>query len=141
MFGVADTMKAIEMGALDTMMLFEAIEIMRYEVKNPVTQEVRVHYLNDQQAEDPKYFKDKETGVDLQVTSVEQLGDWLVMNYKQFGINIEFITDKSSDGFQFVKGFGGIGGFLRYKLELDDLIGANDELSGNDDFDPEEDFI
>lgn len=141
MFGVADTMKAIEMGALDTMMLFEAIEIMRYEVKNPVTQEVKVHYLNDQQAEDPKYFKDKESGVDLEVTSVEQLGDWLVMNYKQFGINIEFITDKSSDGFQFVKGFGGIGGFLRYKLELDDLIGANDELSGNDDFDPEEDFI
>lgn len=141
MFGVADTMKAIEMGALDTMMLFEAIEIMRYEVKNPVTQEIKVHYLNDQQAEDPKYFKDKESGVDLEVISVEQLGDWLVMNYKQFGINIEFITDKSSDGFQFVKGFGGIGGFLRYKLELDDLIGANDELSGNDDFDPEEDFI
>ena len=140
-FGVADTMKAIEMGALDTMMLFEAIEIMRYEVKNPVTQEIKVHYLNDQQAEDPKYFKDKESGVDLEVISVEQLGDWLVMNYKQFGINIEFITDKSSDGFQFVKGFGGIGGFLRYKLELDDLIGANDELSGNDDFDPEEDFI
>ena len=97
--------------------------------------------MNDQQAEDPKYFKDKESGVDLEVISVEQLGDWLVMNYKQFGINIEFITDKSSDGFQFVKGFGGIGGFLRYKLELDDLIGANDELSGNDDFDPEEDFI
>ena len=140
MFGVADTMKAIEMGALDTMMLFEAIEIMRYEVKNPVTQEVRVHYLNDQQAEDPKYFKDKETGVDLEVTSVEQLGDWLVMNYKQFGINIEFITDKSSDGFQFVKGFGGIGGFLRYRIELDDIIG---DATGNydDDFDPEEDFI
>ena len=119
MFGVADTMKAIEMGALDTMMLFEAIEIMRYEVKNPVTQEIKVHYLNDQQAEDPKYFKDKESGVDLEVISVEQLGDWLVMNYKQFGINIEFITDKSSDGFQFVKGFGGIGGFLRYIAELD----------------------
>jgi peptide chain release factor subunit 1 len=63
------------------------------------------------------------------------------MNYKKFGINIDFITDKSSDGFQFVKGFGGIGGFLRYKLELDDLIGANDELSGNSDFDPDEDFI
>ena len=30
---------------------------------------------------------------------------------------------------------------MRYKLELDDLIGANDELSGNDDFDPDEDFI
>ena len=77
----------------------------------------------------------------MEVIAVDQLGDWLVMNYKKFGINIDFITDKSSDGFQFVKGFGGIGGFLRYKLELDDLIGANDELSGNSDFDPDEDFI
>ena len=60
-------MKAIEMGALETMMLFEAIEIMRYEIRNPVTQETKVHYHNDQQAEDPKYFKDKETGLDLEV--------------------------------------------------------------------------
>jgi len=39
-----------------------------------------------------------------------------------------------------VKGFGGIGGFLRYRIELDDIIG---DATGNydDDFDPEEDFI
>lgn len=61
------------------------------------------------------------------------------MNYKKFGVNIEFITDKSSDGYQFVKGFGGIGGFLRYKLELDDIIG--DAMGNYDDFDPDEDFI
>jgi len=62
----------------------------------------------------------------------------LCVNYKKYGINIEFITDKSSDGFQFVKGFGGIGGFLRYKIEIDDVVG---NFEGNDDFDPDEDFI
>ena len=52
---------------------------------------------------------------------------------------MEFITDKSPDGFQFVKGFGGIGGFTRYKMDLDDVIG---DAAGNyDDFDPDEDFI
>lgn len=60
------------------------------------------------------------------------------MNYKRYGIAIEFITDKSSDGYQFVKGFGGIGGFLRYKMEMDDVVG---DFNGNDDFDPDEDFI
>lgn len=41
------------------------------------------------------------------------------MNYKKYGVSIEFITDKSSDGFQFCKGFGGIGGFLRYKIDVE----------------------
>jgi len=45
-FGVDDTMKAMELGALECMLLFENIEVMRYEIKNPVTGEVKVHLLN-----------------------------------------------------------------------------------------------
>lgn len=44
-FGVEDTMKALELGALKTMMLFENIEVMRYEIKNPVKGETKVHIL------------------------------------------------------------------------------------------------
>lgn len=44
-FGVDDTMKALELGALETMLLFEEIEIMRYEIKNPVKQETKVYLL------------------------------------------------------------------------------------------------
>lgn len=44
-FGVEDTMKALELGALETMMLFENIEIMRYEIKNPVKNETKVFLL------------------------------------------------------------------------------------------------
>ena len=46
-FGTADTMKALDLGALETILLFENIEVMRYEIKNPVTSEIKVHYLND----------------------------------------------------------------------------------------------
>lgn len=66
-FGVQDTIKAMELGALETMMLFENIEIMRYEIKNPVKNETKVFLLTAAQEEDPKYFKDPETGVDLEV--------------------------------------------------------------------------
>ena len=31
------------------------------------------------------------------VISSEPLVDWLLLNYKNYGIQIEFITDKSSD--------------------------------------------
>lgn len=60
------------------------------------------------------------------------------MNYKRYGINIEFITDKSSEGNQFCKGFGGIGGFLRYKIDIDEIAG---DTHNQDAFDPDEDFI
>ena len=48
---------------------------------------------------------------------------------------MEIISDKSSEGNQFVKGFGGIGGILRYKMEQ-----TNNETEAEDAFD-ENDFI
>lgn len=69
----------------------------------------------------------------MEVVSSEDLTDWLLMNYKKFGINIEFISDKSADGNQFCKGFGGVGGFLRYKIEVDDYIDNNEDVNGDDD--------
>lgn len=98
-FGVEDTMKALDMTALDTLMLFEEIEVMRYEIRNPVKNETNVFLLTPKQEEDPKYFKDPETGVDFEVISAEQLSDWICLNYQSFGVKIEFITDKSPDGF------------------------------------------
>ena len=47
-FGVQDTMKALDLGALETMMLFENIEIMRYEIKNPSTGVSKTYLLNAQ---------------------------------------------------------------------------------------------
>ena len=44
--------------------------------------------------------------------------EWIAENYDKFGATLVFVTDKSSEGFQFVKGFGGIGGFLRFPYIL-----------------------
>lgn len=38
--------------------------------------------------------------------------EWFANGYKGFGATLEIITDKSQEGAQFVKGFGGIGGLL-----------------------------
>ena len=139
-FGVNDTMKALEMSAIDKILLYDEIEITRYEILNPNTGKTNTWYLNEKQAEDPKYFKDAATGVDMEITSQEPLGDWLLVNYQHFGAKIELISDKTQEGFQFVKGFGGIGGTLRYKIDLDEIVDYNKDLGG-DDFDPDEDFI
>ncbi len=38
--------------------------------------------------------------------------------YKKYGAVLEIVTNKSEEGSQFCKGFGGIGGLLRYKVDL-----------------------
>jgi len=51
--------------------------------------------LTEKQAEDPKYFKDAQTGVELDTISEENLSDWLLVNYQHFGAKIELISDKT----------------------------------------------
>lgn len=44
--------------------------------------------------------------------------EWLANNYKKFGAGLEIITDRSQEGSQYVRGFGGIGGMLRYTVDF-----------------------
>jgi peptide chain release factor subunit 1 len=37
------------------------------------------------------------------------------------------VTNRSQEGAQFVKGFGGIGGLLRYKVDFTNLGSADDD--------------
>ena len=96
-FGVNDTMKALEMSALEKILLYDEIEVNRYEVKT-VKGETTVLYLNAKQEEDPKSLKDA-NGDDYEIVEKEPLGDWLCVNYQHFGCKIELITDKTQEGF------------------------------------------
>ena len=44
-FGVNDTMKALEMSALEKILLYEDIDITRFEIKNPVKGDTKIWYL------------------------------------------------------------------------------------------------
>jgi peptide chain release factor subunit 1 len=59
--------------------------------------------------------------------------EWLAEHFREFGTNLEFVTDRSSEGNQFVKGFGGIGCILRYKLNFDQLQEVSDDDEYYDD--------
>ena len=78
-------------------------------------------HLNKEQEANENFFHDKETGVELEVVEKESLVEWMAENYKQYGCNLEFVTDRSSEGTQFVKGFGGIGAILRWKVDFIEL--------------------
>jgi len=121
-YGVQDTMKAlVDMGAVETLLLFEGLDFFRVTLKNKETEKISIAFIPSYELSDPKHYKDPETKAELEPTEKCPLPEWLAENYQQFGARLTFITDKSPEGFQFCKGFGGIGGFLRYKLNLDEL--------------------
>jgi peptide chain release factor subunit 1 len=134
-FGVKDTLQALEMGAVDTLVIFENLAIQRYELKNPVTNVVKVEHIDDEQERDMSVFRDAANNVDFEVLNKTSLLEWLANNYKTFGAKLEFVTNKSQEGSQFCKGFGGIGALLRYQVDFLTLDGADedDEVRDADD--------
>ncbi|KAI0990433.1 hypothetical protein GJ496_002018 [Pomphorhynchus laevis] len=116
-FGVDETLYALEAGAVETLIVWENLEIMRIMVKHPTTGSTNVMFLRPEQEKDKSLFKDPETDQDLDIVESTLMIEWLANNYKSFGTTLEIVTDKSQEGSQFVKGFGGIGGILRYKIE------------------------
>merc|ERR1712129_404598 len=125
------------------------LDVERIVLRNTSTAEETVAHLSKEQQSNENFFHDPETGVELEVIEKEPIVEWFANNYKNYGCNLEFVTDRSGEGTQFVKGFGGIGGILRWKVDfvelsnfeeahnLDDDDSSND---GNDNSDEEYGF-
>jgi len=133
-FGVHDTMKVLDTGAIETLLLYENMDLHRLTLRNKEDESTSVIYLTTEQLSDPKYYRDANTRAELETVESVQLSEWIAENYVNFGASLQFITDKSSEGFQFVKGFGGIGGFLRYKVDVDKFDVEEHEEDLEDDF-------
>jgi len=132
-YGVKDTMFALEGGAVEVLILWEELPIRRIELTNPLTQKKEQRYLQPEElGEEQSHYLDSE-GVKLEVTEDSLLVEWLADKYKNFGAKLEFVTDKSTEGSQFAKGFGGIGGFMRYTLDFPEND-EDDESFDSDDF-------
>mmetsp|Transcript_22089 Transcript_22089/g.27089 ORF Transcript_22089/g.27089 Transcript_22089/m.27089 type:complete len:455 (+) Transcript_22089:193-1557(+) len=120
-FMVEDTFKALELGAIEHLIIWENLDIDRIILRNSSTSEETIVHLSQEQQANDNFFHDTETGVELEVIEKESLVEWFANNYKQYGCNLEFVTDRSGEGTQFVKGFGGIGGILRWKVDFVEL--------------------
>ena len=91
------------------------------------SEEIIVHASKEQE-KDREKFIDKSTGLEMeQAAEPQPLLEWFADKYRDFGANLEFVTDRSQEGAQFVKGFGGIGGILRYKVDFTNLASFDEE--------------
>jgi peptide chain release factor subunit 1 len=125
-YGVDDTLKALELGAAETLIVYENLDITRWVLRPSSGPEVVLHTTKAQEA-NREMFLDKETGQEMEIVDQGPFLEWLAENYKNFGATLEFVSDKSSEGNQFVKGFGGIGAMLRYKVNFEQLADYESE--------------
>ncbi|KAB8349678.1 hypothetical protein FH972_023694 [Carpinus fangiana] len=124
-YGVDDTLKALEAGACETLIVFENLDVTRWELKDSSGKAIILHTTKTQEA-DRSQFMDKETGQEMEIVAQAPFLEWLAEHYQDFGATLEFVSDRSSEGNQFVMGFGGIGAILRYKLNFEQLNAGED---------------
>jgi peptide chain release factor subunit 1 len=129
-YGIDDTLKALELGAVETLIIFENLEVTRYVLKDSTGAQHILNLTKQQETASREQFMDKETGQEMEIVSQESFLEWIAEHYKDFGTTLEFVSDRSTEGNQFVKGFGGIGGLLRYKVNFEQL----NEVDDDDDF-------
>jgi peptide chain release factor subunit 1 len=126
-YGIEDTLKALEAGAAETLIVFENLEITRWELKASDGTNVILHTTKAQETGDRSMFMDKETGQEMEIIEQMPFLEWIAEKYRDFGATLEFVSDRSSEGNQFVLGFGGIGAMLRYKLNFEQLAEDDDD--------------
>lgn len=136
-FGIKDTMVGLDMGAISTLIVWENLDLKRLHIKNPHTDMEQVLYVTPEEEKNEKLYRCPESGVELDLIENSLFVEWIVENYKTFGCKLEFITDRSQEGNQFCKGFGGVGGMLRYRVEFEHFDEDNYEAQADSD----EDFM
>ena len=132
-FGLKDTLDSMENGCIDILIIWENLEFYRLTLKDNA-ENVIVEIVPKIKAPSGSKWKNELTGVEYEVIESIQLTEWFLEFYKKYVTNMEIITDKSSEGAQFVKGFGGVGGILRYKVDINYEDAENDNGFNDDDF-------
>jgi len=127
--GADSTLNALSSGAVETLIVSENLQYIRYTLSHKITQNVKIIISQKKIVDDSEW---------ITISSV-QLTEWLADHYTDFGSKLELVSNQSEEGTQFQNGFG-IGGILRYPFE--DYNKENEEnLQDNDDSDTESNEI
>ena len=98
--------------------------------------------------DDVKYYQSK-LNIDndiYEMKDYEDFLDWFLDNYKDYGTELYLVSNNTSEGTQLEKGFGGLGGILRWNLEFDydnynNINNEYEEESEDSDEEEEYDFF
>jgi peptide chain release factor subunit 1 len=127
-FSIKDSFHCLEIGAVEKLILWDSLLYYRYEFKNRFNGKNDIIYSLQNDYEYDSLL------VELIVKT--DLLEWLMLNYSKYGCELQLVSNNSSEGNQFSKGFGGMGCILRYSVDLSILEEVNindDEFDNNND--------
>ena len=122
-FGIKETIEALEQGAVERLLIYEELDLIKYTLIDS-NKEKHIKFLKK---EDSINLLDK-NGYKMDILESIDWAEWIAENYKQFGTELIFLTNKTQQGSQFVNGFGGIGCILRWLVQFQDNLDILDEL-------------
>jgi len=116
-YSALPTVNALEQGSVQTLIVWEDLPDIRYELRSS---------LPNEQGEYEKKIVFKPTPTcefqGYEVVNSCPLLDWIIEHSREFGATIEVISSSTSVANQFIEGFGGVGGILRYKVEQFEFV-------------------
>jgi len=119
----ADTIYALEAGAVETLIVWNELSIVRSVLAQPSTGVTRVVYHDNSRSLD---LGEADAENSWQVQSSLPLLDWILEHYKEFGSELQIVSGSSTLGAQFCSGFGGVGALLRYPVEIPATLQGNE---------------
>jgi len=65
-FGIKETIQGLEMGAVESLICWENLDILRLQIRNPHTDIEQVLYLTPEESKNPKLYRDPDSNVELE---------------------------------------------------------------------------
>lgn len=128
-YGVRETMTAASLGVIDTLLVYEDLNWLRVTVTDMASKDVTIDYMTPEQLSK----KLVTATTDNKQYESELLMEWLVDNYHTFGCNLEILSASTPESKQFIRGFGGMSALLRFEIDVDSVVAANDQTVNDDD--------
>lgn len=110
-FGVDDTLKALEMGAVEILIVWENLDVVRYVLKNSVTGEVVVKHLTKEQESDQSNFRTRAVMQSLRLWRKRLCWSGLRTSTRDLGVRLSLLPISRRKGRSFVEGLVGLVAF------------------------------
>jgi len=149
-FTARDTMWAVESGAAHTVLCYDELETVRVVLQRkpsegepgcPAESNNGIETVDNIEYTSPEQLAAMLVDTNVKVAEQQSLTEWLCDNCESIGVSVEFVSNRSPEGAQFYRGFGGIGALLRYQVDFTEIniLEAGAEIEA--DVDSDEFFV
>ncbi|UCG68130.1 MAG: peptide chain release factor 1 [Thermoplasmata archaeon] len=114
-YGEEEVLKALQLGAIDTLLISEAIRKRKLKISCQ-----RCGYTHERTSLEEEISLDDcpNCQSSLNVVENQDIISELIKNAETYGTHVELISSDSEEGEMFLRAFGGLGGVTRYKVNM-----------------------